>query len=325
MDANFTILGAGAIGSILAAHLVRAGHVVTLVARGGRAAQVANEGLRIRGLADFSSRVHVLDSPTGLRDIGILIVATKANGTAAALAPLSHLNRPEVAFSIQNGIRRSDLLVSAFGRDRALGAVADLSGELLPTGEVLFTRNVDLVVGELAGGVSERAARIAGILDASGVRSHAAADISSLEWSKFLPWAGLAILAVTARATTGRILDDPDAALVLVRVMREISALANAAGIALTDRAILPVATLLASSEAEAVDLVRKSGVNYLSKVPEHRVSALQDFLGRRALELDETIGEALRVAASRGIAMPITENLYHLVSALQRMPEIRS
>ncbi|MGH8301247.1 MAG: ketopantoate reductase family protein, partial [Steroidobacteraceae bacterium] len=37
MIAEFAILGAGAIGSILGAHLARAGHSVIIIARGDRA------------------------------------------------------------------------------------------------------------------------------------------------------------------------------------------------------------------------------------------------------------------------------------------------
>src|SRR6185312_17549394 len=42
---EFAILGAGALGSILGAHLARAGHSVVMLARGRRAQQIQSEGL----------------------------------------------------------------------------------------------------------------------------------------------------------------------------------------------------------------------------------------------------------------------------------------
>ena len=48
---DFAILGAGAIGSILGAHLARAGHRVVMLARGSRATYLEQHGLAIRGLA----------------------------------------------------------------------------------------------------------------------------------------------------------------------------------------------------------------------------------------------------------------------------------
>src|SRR6476646_9347367 len=82
---DFAVLGAGAMGSILAAHLARAGHSVALIARGRRAAQVRSEGLRIAGLTEFSAPVQVIEDPAQLREAHVLIVATKAIGTAESL------------------------------------------------------------------------------------------------------------------------------------------------------------------------------------------------------------------------------------------------
>src|ERR1700754_448824 len=61
---EFAILGAGAIGSILGAHLARAGHSVTMLVRERRAAQL-RDGLRIKGLADFTIPVQVLTDEIG--------------------------------------------------------------------------------------------------------------------------------------------------------------------------------------------------------------------------------------------------------------------
>ena len=111
---EFAILGAGALGSILAAHLARAGHSVAVLARGERARAVQQEGLRIKGLADFSVRVPVITDPLELAAADTLIVATKTPGTQAALERLSHL-RVDTALSIQNGVLKDELLARTFG------------------------------------------------------------------------------------------------------------------------------------------------------------------------------------------------------------------
>src|SRR6202789_1381272 len=180
-----------------------------------------------------------------------LIVGTKTYGTEAALAPLLHA-QIGTAFSIQNGLMKNDQLAAAWGRERVLGALADTSGELLPTGETLFTRNEQLYIGELTGAESARARRIAGIIDGSGVRTSAVSDIESLEWSKFAAWAGLMVLSVTTRAVTWKYLVDPDSALVLARLVREMGTLAAARKIPLSDRSPLPVASIAGVAEGEA-------------------------------------------------------------------------
>jgi 2-dehydropantoate 2-reductase len=315
----FTILGAGAIGSILGAHLVRAGHAVTLLARGERAKQLRENGVRVRGLSELAVPVRVVENPAEIDHAGVLIVSIKARATEAALSALSHVEL-DAAFSIQNGVQKNDFLVKVFGRDRTLGALANLSGELSATGEALFTRNDNLMLGELDATSSERVAAIVRSIDCAGVRAIQVSDILSREWSKFIVWAGWAMLAIAVRARSWQMLHDCDAARLLVRTIHEMGCLATAAGVAITDDSILPAATILRSSEAEAIALVVKAGIVYRQSAPEHVISSLQDFRARRPLEIGETVGGALHRARSLGIAMPLMESLYFLAVAAERI-----
>jgi 2-dehydropantoate 2-reductase len=316
---EFAILGAGAIGSILGAHLVRSGRSVVMLARGRRAEQLRSDGLRIKGLVEFSTAVQVVTGASQFTGAQVLIVAMKTPGTAAALEPLRNASI-DAAFSIQNGLMKNDLLTAAFGANRVLGSLADTSGELLASGEVLFTRNVNIQIGELGGGDSARAQKIAAAIDASGVRSTAVPNILELEWSKFVAWAGLMALAVTTRANTWKYLDDPGSALVLVRLVREMGEVAKAAGIHILDRSMLPAATLLTVSESEGVELVRKAGRHYRENSPEHRMSALQDLIAGRPLEVEETLGYAVHKARQFNLSLPLMDAFYHLVQGISRI-----
>ena len=316
---EFAILGAGAIGSILGAHLARAGHSVLMLARARRAQQIERDGLAITGLTEFSQPVPTLSDPMRLQAAEVLIVATKTYVTAAALAALRHADIG-VGLSIQNGMMKDDLLADAIGRERVLGALANLSGELLATGQVLFTRNTRLMVGELTGNDSERARRIAAALDASGIRAAADRDILALEWSKFAAWAPMMILSVTTRALTWKFLLDPGAALVLVRLVREIGALANARQVRLSDHGVLPVATICQSSDQDALAALAAVGRDMRSSAPLHRMSSLQDLEAGRPLEIEETLGHALRMAAGLELTVPLLDGCYPLVAGIDRM-----
>jgi 2-dehydropantoate 2-reductase len=317
-DYEFAILGAGAMGSIVGGHLARAGHRVAMLARGARAAQLEAHGIRIRGLSEFAIPVTTLRDPGQLQGAAVLIVATKTPGTAQALRPLRDA-RIGVALSLQNGTLKDELLREVFGAERVLGALADTSGELLASGEVLFTRNVNVLIGELAGGESERVSALARTLDAAGVRAAATPEILTLEWSKFCSWVGLIALAVSTRAPTWKFLSDPDAALVLVRLVREMGRLAAALGIALSDRAILPTASLCRGSEPDAVALILQSGAHYRTHAARHRMSALQDVENGRALEVHETFGYALGRSRALGLELPLLECFTLLLASIDR------
>jgi 2-dehydropantoate 2-reductase len=316
---EFAVLGAGAMGSIVGAHLTRAGHSVAMLARAARATQLEEHGITIRGLAEFTTAVRTVREPALLHSADTLIVATKTPGTMQALAALRHADFG-VTLSIQNGPLKNEILTEVFGAARVLGALADTSGELLSDGAVLFTRNVNILVGELGGGESARAQRLARALDIAGVRAAATPEIVTLEWSKFCCWVGLMALAVSTRALTWKYLSDPDSALLLVRLVREMGRLAQALGIGLSDRAILPTATLCAVNEDEAVSIILRAGAQYRLSAPEHRMSALQDVQAGRPLEVNETLGYALEKARALKLELPLLECFTRLIAAIDRV-----
>jgi 2-dehydropantoate 2-reductase len=314
---EFAILGAGAMGSIVAAHLARAGRSVAVLARGQRATQIENEGITITGLSQFIQRVFVVRDPTVLRG-GVLIVAIKGSDVRAVL----NLIPPEpirVALSIQNGLEKNDVLSDTFGSRRVLGALANASGEMFADGKVAFTRNAGIYIGEFDGASTGRAAQIVAAIDQSGVRARVSAHILSLEWSKFAAWAGMMVLSVTTRAPTWKYLQDPSAAKLIVQLAAELSHIARALGIELTDDSVLPVAAMCAGTQTEAVNLVMRVGAQFEQSAPQHRTSAMQDLNAGRSLEIEPTLGYAHRLALKLGISDPTLEACLNLTRAVDQ------
>ena len=311
---RFAILGAGALGTILGAHLSRAGHEVAMIARGDRARVLQRQGLVLNGLSDIKARTPVIDDPKKLRETGTLIIATKAIDSAQALDSLNHL-KLDNAFSVQNGVLKNELLARVFGFSRVLGAMADFSGELLANGEVKFTRNVCLHLGEEKGGMSPRAQELAAAIDAAGVRCVAASNIRTREWSKYAGWIAQFPLAVLTRQITWKFLMDERSALVIVRIVREAANLAAAMNIELTDMPPLPVPSIVHASDAQAVEIIRGIGQKFLDTSPEHRMSAQQDVLRGSRLEYEETLGYALTKARELGVPMPTLDTCYRILA----------
>lgn len=311
---RFAILGAGALGSILGAHLCRAGHEVVMIARGERARVLQRQGLVLNGLSDIKARPQVIDDPKRLLETGTLIIATKAIGTAQAIDSLKHVEL-ENAFSVQNGVMKNELLARAFGYSRVLGCMADFSGELLANGEVKFTRNVALHIGEEKGGASPRAEALAAAIDAAGVRCVAASNIRTREWSKFAGWIAQFPLAVLTRQYTWKFLKDERTAGVFLRVVREAAALAEALKIPITDMSPLPVPSIANAKDDEAIRIIQDIGQKFLDTSPEHRMSAQQDVLRGSRLEYEETLGFALTKAREAGVPMPTLDALYRIIA----------
>jgi 2-dehydropantoate 2-reductase len=88
----------------------------------------------------------------------------------------------------------------------------------------------------------------------------------------------------------------------------------------LTDQSVLPVATICLDTEEGAVGSIIRTGREYERNAPQHRMSSLQDLEAGRPLEIHETLGYALNKAAQLQLDMPLTDDHYRLIAAIDRM-----
>jgi 2-dehydropantoate 2-reductase len=312
------VVGAGALGSIVGAHLARAGEDVVFVARGERAATLRQRGIVLRGLADFTVPVAVATDPREVQTADVLLVTVKTYDTEPALASLRHLCVPSV-LSLQNGVLKNEQLTSVFGRERVLGAAVVVAGELLDDGAVRFTLNDRFAVGELSGGVSDRARDLAAALVRAGLPAEASPHVQSVEWSKYVLFVGGMALASLTRLPTAKFLSDPDGALLMARVMRELEDVAARLQIPLDDAGPLPIKAVCSGTLAEAIEHVQRFGARLAQRAPAHKISTLQDLERGRRLEVEETLGYAVRKGAELGVPLPAIDTCYRLLSGVNR------
>ena len=206
---KIVVLGAGALGSIAAAHLARAGVDVALIARGPRAKLLAERGVSVKGISEFTVKVPIVERPQELDACDAFMLTAKTYDTQSALEGVRKL-KADMAFSVQNGVVKNEHLAAVFGWPHTLGCIANFSGEVNEDGSVLFSRNEGLYLGELPGGSSERVDALVAALDDAGIRTIASDAIQSVEWSKYATWLGLTAVAVLSRLYTHVLYQDHD-------------------------------------------------------------------------------------------------------------------
>lgn len=319
---NFVIVGAGALGSIYAAYLARAGHEVSLIARGERAAALTRHGIAIVGEDSFSIPCNVVTQPEAIRQADVVIVATKTYDTESALAPLRGL-KVKSAFSVQNGVLKNQQLGDVFGPQVVLGAIAMMGGNVLPAGgdrpgAVRYTIAAPTSIGEPAGGDSERVKELVDVFEKAGLKAKASDDITSIEWSKFVAWSGYSTLAVMTRLNTWRFLLDPNTALIAARVMRETAAVAIRHGVKLQDTGFSSQ-TFINWSEEDAVKAIQAHGEKMRVNAPGFRQSILQDADRNRRLEVNETLDYTLQLAAKLDVPTPTLDLCCRILRVVSR------
>lgn len=151
---KLTIIGAGAIGGTIGAHMVRAGHDITLCdADENYVAAIQRDGLRIEGpVNEFTVRIPAI-TPAELPDtIEHAIVAVKSLHTASAAALLRDRLAPDgYVLTVQNGLT-ADTLVEAVGAERVISSFVNFGADVMGPGRVMQGNVGTFRVGELAGG-----------------------------------------------------------------------------------------------------------------------------------------------------------------------------
>jgi 2-dehydropantoate 2-reductase len=317
---RITVVGIGAIGGLLAARLAQAGHRVNAIARGATLAALRERGLVVesRG-ATTTTRIDASDDARALGPAELVIVALKAPALGAAAPALRPLFAADtLLLTAMNGVpwwfmrhgpRRDDAPLASIDpdgaierslpADRALGGVVHLSCSTPAPAHVVHTMGERLIVGEPAGGVSERVTAIAGALGAAGFTVETSADIRSDLWYKL--WGNTTMNPVSAltRAACDVILDDPLVVQLMVHAMAEAAAIGERIG--------CPIA----QTGEQRLVLARQLG-NF-------RTSMLQDVESGRALELDALVGVVREIGARVAVPTPLLDTLYGLTRVLAR------
>jgi 2-dehydropantoate 2-reductase len=313
------ILGAGALGSVLGAHLARAGEEVTLIAREARAKVLQEQGVTITGLVDFTVPVHVTARPRELQEADYLLVTVKTYDTEAALESVAHLRVGSV-LSVQNGVVKDEQLAQHFGWERTVGAAAFVSAEVTPAGPVRFTANQWLRLGEIPEGTSPRVEALAAALARGGIRAEVSPRIRSVEWTKYVGVISWMALAALTRLETYRMFQQPDLARVAAMVTRETAQLAAKLEIPLEDYEGFRIKSLAGASLEEATTSFQQVGAMMEAQgATTHKVSMLQDLERGRRLEVEETLGYAVRKGAELGLQLPTVETCYRLIRGIDR------
>lgn len=290
---RIAILGAGGVGSYYGGALARAGHSVSMLARGAHLDALREKGgLEVRTPdGTWTVQVRAAGDAADLGPADLAIVAVKSY-SLEAIAPAARLLAEAGAdvLPLLNGVEAADRLVqSGVPDDRVLGGIAEISAARVAPGVVerrsTFQR---VVVGERTGVVSKRAERIAAAFDGTGVEARVSADITADLWRKLAFIATMAAGCGLARGPVSTIRDKPLGRKVLERGVREALAVGRALGVRLGEE---DVAYILGFIEVLG---------------PTLKPSFLLDLEAGRPTEIHDLCGAISRLGRQAGVDTPV-------------------
>lgn len=289
---RIAILGAGGVGGYFGGALARAGHRVSMLARGAHLDALRERGLEVRTPEEtFNAAVEASGDPEELGQVDLAVVAVKSY-SLSEIVPAAKLlaEAGAVVLPLLNGVDAADRLVAAGVPDeRVLGGLTEISAARLGPGVVErrspFQR---VVVGERAGGISERTERIAAAFRDAGADARASADITADLWRKLAFIATMSAACGLARSPVGPVREAPLGRLLIERALREVLDVARARGVAVTS-----------DDEARILAFIDSLGDAL-------KPSFLLDLETGGRTEIDDLSGAVSRLGRQAGVETPV-------------------
>ena len=317
------VVGAGAVGGLMAAKLSLAGEEVTVVDRGVHLAAIREKGLKLIWEDGTTLVAKDLETVERLEDAGaqdLVILALKAHFLDQVARKFSSLVGPETAvLTVQNGIpwwyfhklggphdgRRLEsldpggVLEKHIDSARIVGCVVYPAAGVPQPGVIQHVEGDRFPIGELDGRLTERAETIKGVLERAGFRSRILDDIRSEIWLK--AWGNLSFNPISAltHATLADICRFPETRALAVAMMQESQAIAEELGVTFRHT----IEKRVAGAES----------------VGAHKTSMLQDVELGRSLEVEALMGSVLELGRITGVSAPSIEAVYACVKLLNK------
>jgi 2-dehydropantoate 2-reductase len=309
---TIAVVGAGAIGGFLGAHLSRSGEDVILIARGPHLAAMKSRGVTVRrGDEEFTANPEVTDDIGAIRGAETVFLTLKAH-SISAVAPAIGAALADGASIVgaQNGIPwwyfehrhlesvdPGGVIARSIPYKTVIGCIAYPAAQVIDPGVILHIEGNRFTLGEPDGSKSERVQAISSMIVKAGLKAPISTRIRNEIWLKVLGNASLNPVSALTGATLVDIITSPTSRELARTLMQEVDAVARAVG-------------------AEVAMSIEKR-MEGAAAVGAHKTSMLQDLEAGRPLEVDALLGAVVELADGAGVPVPSLRVVYGLTKLL--------
>ena len=316
---NITVVGAGAIGGLMAAKLAAAGEAVSVVARGEHLKAIRERGLVLKeGGEEIVARVDATDRIADAGRPDLVVLAVKAHQLAPIAADVASILSPAtMVLTAQNGIPwwyffkhggphegvrlksvdPGGVIADHLPIDAIIAGIVYQAAEIESPGVIRHIEGNRFPLAEIDGARSERVAALSRLFFKAGFKSPVLTDVRAEIWTKL--WGNLAFNPISA--LTRAMLDDicrfPPTRALAAAMMREAQAVGEAFGV----RFRISVEQRIAGAEG----------------IGAHKTSMLQDIEHGRAIEIEALLGSVVELARLADVATPHLDAVYAVAKLL--------
>lgn len=303
---KIAVVGIGALGCLLGAHLGKVGDVILYGHWPEQVAQVGAQGLWLEH-PDGRRTHHNLRITSDTTEVGrvdLALVVVKSRQTAEAAVTITEFLKPDgLALTLQNGLNNCATLRDVLGEHRVSLGVTSEGATVLGVAEVRHAGHGPTYFGRdeaLGAAQSDMLPSVVDLFNRAGFDAHLVDDTDGLVWGKLAVNAAINPLTALLRVPNGFLIEHEDLVAIMGQAAREVAAVAEAQGIELP----------FDDAADRAVTVARATATN--------RSSMLQDVLRGAPTEVEAICGAVARVARELGVFTPINVRLCRLVRQIE-------
>jgi 2-dehydropantoate 2-reductase len=325
---HFTIIGAGAIGGVVGAHLARAGYAVLFVDRDSdHVAAINTNGLRVEGADDFVVRAPAVtpDALVGAlrgQSPEVVLLAVKAQHTRSALEPAAAvLGEHGVVVSLQNGLNEH-AIAARIGAAKTIGAFINFGGDYQAPGQVMFSgRHGEFYLGELDGHITPRVEALATIFRSTFLEHvQVTENIWGYLWGK-MGYASMLFATAATDETMADALANHRYRPLLANIAGEVVRVADAEGVRCEG---------FAGYDPNVMRFATPRDWNGIHRVLDQRVAvnrqSLKQWSGiwrdlavrQRPTEVDAQPGAVVEIGRKHGLTLPLHDRVIEIIHDLE-------
>lgn len=300
---KIVVVGAGAMGCLIAAFLTKSKEEIWLLDKNKEsAAKINASGI---GLESSSGSWQAKPKTTAnIEDIGkadLLLICVKSFNTKQAIEQIKPLlGQNTKILTLQNGMGNIEIISEIVGEERVIAGITNEGATLIDIGKIRHAGHGETIIGTINGKIPVEIRAIREIFNKAGFETKMSRDIKSIIWSKLIINVGINALTAITRLPNGKLMEYEGTR----RILRD--AVTEATRIAKRKRVRLIFEDPLAKVEA-----VCEGTSDNLS-------SMLQDVLRKKRTEVDFINGVIVRLGQELGISVPTNKLLLDLIKTIE-------
>jgi 2-dehydropantoate 2-reductase len=311
---RYLVMGAGALGSVFGGLLQCRGHAVTFLGRGPHYNHITTLGLTIDGIWGEFHAGPVASQPGASDRFDVILLCVKSFGTREACRRVQGMLAPEgLILSVQNGLGNLEIIATAFGPERTVGARVIFGAQVIRPGLIRVTVYAEPVLMGAMVGVQphQTLAQTITDLNQAGIPTQLVDDIIPHLWGKVLYNCALNPLGAILAVPYGTLGDNPETRHLMRQIIEEIFQVACAQGIRL--------------SYIDAASYFKVFMERLVPATAGHWPSMWQDLEAGRRTEIEAMNGAICRYGAASGVSTPYNDAVSRLIRFLEqrRDPEL--